>query len=61
MPPGPRCQRCGIQGVLRSAYCRMIGRPESERIDPITNDVHAVWRDDHELYGACKIKVSFVK
>ena len=36
----------------------MIEHPEAERVDPIAGDVHAIWRDSHERYGARKIKAA---
>ncbi len=45
-----------MPGVPRSACYWMAGHTETERIDPIAGDVHAVWRDSHERYRARKIK-----
>ena len=36
----------------------MIEHPEAGRVDPIAGDVHAIWRDSHERYGARKIKAA---
>ena len=36
----------------------MTGHPGTERADPIAGDVHAIWRDSHERYGARKIKAA---
>ena len=36
----------------------MIEHPEAGRVDPIAGDVHAIWRDGHERYGARKIKAA---
>ena len=36
----------------------MIGRPGTERADPVTDDVRAVRRDSRERYGARKIKAA---
>ncbi|WP_416335653.1 IS3 family transposase [Bifidobacterium pseudocatenulatum] len=54
----PISAQCGILGVPRSAYYWMIEHPEAERVDPIAGDVHAIWRDSHERYGARKIKAA---
>lgn len=47
-----------MPGVPRSACYWMAGHTETERIDPIAGDVHAVWRDSHERYRARKIKAA---
>ncbi|MGJ0786497.1 IS3 family transposase [Bifidobacterium pseudocatenulatum] len=52
----PISAQCRILGVPRSTYYWMIEHPEAERVDPIAGDVHAIWRDSHERYGARKIK-----
>ena len=54
----PISAQCRILGVPRSTYYWMIEHPEAERVDPIAGDVHAVWRDSHERYGARKIKAA---
>lgn len=54
----PISAQCRILGVPRSAYYWMIEHPEAERVDPIAGDVHAIWRDSHERYGARKIKAA---
>ena len=36
----------------------MTGHPETERVDPIAGDVHAVRCDSHERYGVRKIKAA---
>jgi len=36
----------------------MVEHPETEKIDPIADDVQAVWRDSRERYGARKIKAA---
>ena len=54
----PISAQCGIPGVPRSAYYRMIEHPETERADPIAGDVRAAWRDGRERYGARKIKAA---
>ncbi len=54
----PISAQCRILGVPRSTYYWMIEHPEAERVDPIAGDVHAIWRDSHERYGARKIKVA---
>lgn len=45
-------------GVPRSTCHWMIGRPGTERADPIAGDVRAVRRDSRERYGARKIKAA---
>nr|WP_253279690.1 IS3 family transposase [Bifidobacterium adolescentis] len=54
----PISAQCRILGVPRSTYYWMIEHPEAERVDPIAGDVHAIWRDSHERYGARKIKAA---
>ena len=54
----PISAQCRILGVPRSTYYWMIEHPEAERVDPIAGDVHAIWRDSHECYGARKIKAA---
>lgn len=54
----PISAQCGIPGVPRSTYYRMIEHPETERADPIAGDVRAAWRDGRERYGARKIKAA---
>lgn len=54
----PISAQCRILGVPRSTYYWMIEHPEAERVDPIAGDVHAIWRDSHERYGARKIKTA---
>ena len=54
----PISAQCGIPGVPRSTYYRMIEHPETERTDPIAGDVRAAWRDGRERYGARKIKAA---
>lgn len=54
----PISAQCRILGVPRSAYYWMIEHPEAGRVDPIAGDVHAIWRDSHERYGARKIKAA---
>lgn len=54
----PTSAQCGILGVPRSTYYRMIEHPETERADPIAGDVRAAWRDGRERYGARKIKAA---
>ena len=48
-------------GVPRSTCYWMAGHTETERIDPIAGDVHAIWRDSHERYGARKIKAALAR
>ena len=57
----PISARCGMPGVPRSACYWMAGHTETERIDPIAGDVHAVWRDSHERYRARKIKAALAR
>ena len=47
-----------MPGVPRSACYWMAGHPETERIDPIAGDAHAVRRGSHERCGAGKIKAA---
>ena len=54
----PISAQCRILGVPRSTYYWMIEHPEAGRVDPIAGDVHAIWRDSHERYGARKIKAA---
>lgn len=54
----PISAQCGILGVPRSTYYRMIEHPEAGRVDPIAGDVRAVRRGGHERYGAGKIKAA---
>ena len=54
----PISAQCRILGVPRSTYYWMIEHPEAGRVDPIAGDVHAIWRDGHERYGARKIKAA---
>ncbi|AUD84530.1 Hypothetical protein NRBB56_0475 [Bifidobacterium breve] len=54
----PISAQCGIPGVPRSTYYRMIEHPETERADPIAGDVRAAWHDGRERYGARKIKAA---
>ena len=54
----PISAQCRILGVPRSTYYWMIEHPEAERVDPIAGDVHAIWCDSHERYGARKIKAA---
>ena len=57
----PISARCGMPGVPRSACYWMAGHTETERIDPIAGDVHAVWRGSHERYRARKIKAALAR
>lgn len=57
----PISTQCRIPGVPRSTYYWMIEHPEAERVDPIAGDVHAIWRDSHERYGARKIKAALAR
>ena len=50
-----------MPGVPRSACYWMIEHPETERVDPIAGDVHAVRRDGHERCGARKIKAALTR
>ena len=47
-----------MPGVPRSTHYWMTGHPETEHVDPIAGDVHAVRRDSHERCGAGKIKAA---
>ena len=54
----PISARCGMPGVPCSTCYWMIGRPGTERVDPVAGDVRAVWRDGRERYGVRKIKAA---
>lgn len=45
-------------GRPRSTCYWMTGHPETEHVDPIADDVRAVWRNSRERYGARKIKAA---
>lgn len=57
----PISAQCRILGVPRSTYYWMVEHPETEKIDPIADDVQAVWRDSRERYGARKIKAALAR
>ena len=52
----PISAQCGIPGVPRSTYYRMIEHPGTEHVDPTAGDVRAVRRDSRGRYGDRKIK-----
>ncbi len=54
----PISARCGMPGVPCSTCYWMIGRPGTERVDPVAGDVRAVRRDSRERYGVRKIKAA---
>lgn len=48
---------CGVLGVPRSTYYWMLSHPEPERADdPIAGDVVRIYENNHQEYGAPKIK-----
>ena len=53
--------QCRIPGVPRSTYYWMIEHPETERVDSIAGDVHAIRRDSRERHGARKIKAALAR
>lgn len=54
----PISARCGMPGVPCSTCYWMIGRPGTERVDPVAGDVRAVRRDSRGRHGARKIKAA---
>ena len=54
----PISARCGMPGVPCSTCYWMIGRPGTERVDPVAGDVRAVRRDSRGRHGARKIKAT---
>ena len=54
----PISAQCRIPGVPRSTYYWMTGHPETERVDPIAGDVHAVRHAGRGRYGVRKIKAA---
>ena len=54
----PISAQCRILGVPRSTYYWMAEHPETERVDPIGDDVRAIWRGSRQRYGARKIRAA---
>ncbi|WP_229774814.1 IS3 family transposase [Bifidobacterium tsurumiense] len=54
----PVSAQCRILGVPRSTYYWMVEHPETERVDPIADDVRAAWRDSRERHGVRKTEAA---